>query len=198
MKLRLISALVVLGLACVVSLLAQDAPTEPAPEPEKKVVLVESAENLLSQEIWGKWDTNRNFTKFVQDGSPKEDFGKVEFTRDEAATTRMVAALEKLVTKLAERGTPNDLELARAAKAVYATGKMQLSRGKDSFEADFALITMFGEQLLILRSGKEDKPSWETNRVSFVRHAEGDHDLLFIGTDTKEGKFTALNRDGVK
>ena len=196
MKIRLLSAVIAIGLLSVVGLFAQDAPPEPAPE--KKVVLVDSAENLLSQEIWGKWETNRTVTKFVQDGLPKDNFGKVEFTRDEAATTRITAALEDLVAKIAERGKPNDVEFMRGVKAVYATGRMKLDRSKDSFEADFALITMFGEQLLIIRAGTEAKPSWETDRVSFVRDAEGDHDLLFIGTDTKEGKFTALQRDGVK
>lgn len=49
-----------------------------------------------------------------------------------------------------------------------------------------------------LRTGKENKPSWETSRVSFVRHAEGDHGLLFIGTDTKECKFTVRNHAGMK
>ncbi|MCA8915200.1 MAG: hypothetical protein KDB90_07300 [Planctomycetes bacterium] len=196
MKIRLLSAVIAIGLLSVVGLFAQDAPPEPAPE--KKVVLVDSAENLLSQEIWGKWETNRTVTKFVQDGLPKDNFGKVEFTRDEAATTRITAALEDLVSKIAERGKPNDVEFMRGVKAVYATGRMKLDRSKDSFEADFALITMFGEQLLIIRAGTEAKPSWETDRVSFVRDAEGDHDLLFIGTDTKEGKFTALQRDGVK
>ncbi|MCB9895467.1 MAG: hypothetical protein H6839_13550 [Planctomycetes bacterium] len=198
MKLRLLSAVIALGLLSVVGLLAQDAPTQPAPEPEKKVVLVDSAENLLSREIWGKWETNRNFTKFVQDGLPKDDFGKVEFKKNDDSTARITKALEELVVKMVERGKPNDLEFERAVKAVYATGKMILDRGKDSFEGDFALITMFGEQLIVIRSGKEDKPAWETDRVSFVRDADGDHDLLFIGTDTKEGKFTALNRDGVK
>ena len=196
MKIRLLSAVIAIGLLSVVGLFAQDAQPEPAPE--KKVVLVDSAENLLSQEIWGKWETNRTVTKFVQDGLPKDNFGKVEFTRDEAATTRITAALEDLVAKIAERGKPNDLEFMRGVKAVYATGRMKLDRSKDSFDADFALITMFGEQLIIIRSGPEAKPSWETDRVSFVRDAEGDHDLLFIGTDTKEGKFTALQRDGVK
>lgn len=55
-----------------------------------------------------------------------------------------------------------------------------------------------GSGMRNLRTGKENKPSWETSRVSFVRHAEGDHDLLFIGTDTKECKFTVRNHAGMK
>jgi hypothetical protein len=161
-------------------------------------VLITTEENLLSQEIWGKWDTNRTFTKFLQDGLPKSDFGKVEVTRDEEATKRVVAALEKLVATLAGRNKGNDAEFVRAAKAIYATGRFKLSRGSDSLDADFALVAMFGEQFLILRSGKEDKPDWEFARVSFARHADGDHDLLMIGTDTKTGLYTALQREGAK
>jgi hypothetical protein len=192
MRLRLLTAAIALCMSFVV-MLAQDAPA-----PEKKVVLVTTEENLLSQEIWGKWDTNRNFTKFLQDGLPKDEFGKIEVTRSEEATTRIVAALEKLVTTLAERNKGNDAEFVRAAKAVYATGAFKLNRAGQTLDADFALVSMFGEQFLILRSGKEDKPDWEFARVSFARHADGDHDLLLIGTDTKTGKYSALQREGVK
>jgi hypothetical protein len=191
---RYFSAALMICVSLVVAA-AQDAPES---EPEKAVVLITTEENLLSQEIWGKWDTNRTFTKFLQEGLPKSDFGKVEVTRDEEAAKRVVAALEKLVATLAGRNKGNDAEFVRAAKAVYATGRFKLSRGSDSLDADFALVGMFGEQFLILRSGKEDKPDWEFARVSFARHADGDHDLLFIGTDTKTGLYTALQREGAK
>ena len=165
---------------------------------EKFVVLVNSDENLFATECWGKWKVHEDFTKYVAHEMPEEKFGNIEFSKDERESKRIVRHLERLAAKMKERGEPNDLEFLRALKAVYATGTMKLKRSGKSMTATFAMVSMFGEPLLILLEGETPNTDWETVRISFVRDPDGDHDLLFVGGDHKDESYVAMQRADAK
>lgn len=174
---------------------AQDKDTKSDSNDDKFVQLVDSEENLFAAECWGKWKMSDDFTKYVAHELPEEDFGTIEFEKNEKESKRIVRHLERLAETMKERGQPNDLEFLRALKAVYATGTMKLDRGRKSMKSTFALITMFGEPLLVLLEGETPNTDWETVRVSFVRDPEGDNDLLFVGGDHKDESYVAMVRD---
>jgi hypothetical protein len=178
-----------------------DETTPPAAEPaEKKAKLAETEECSATEEIYGKWDAKADISLFLT-GYAGGEIKSIEFTKDEEATKRVLAGLEEMISSgKYEKGDGMGEEVAEAAKAIYASGRVSapLTDG-EVIEGDFAFATMNGGQVLfLLTKTPKGNTNWESNRIAFVPDPKGDHDLLFVGGDRKAESYVCFKRESVK
>jgi hypothetical protein len=191
----------VMAVAALAFPVVADETAPPAAEPaERKAKLAETEECSATEEIFGKWDSKADISMFLT-GYAGGEIKSIEFTKDEEATKRVLAGLEEMISSgKYEKGDGMGEEVAEAAKAIYASGRMKAPlRDGEVIEGDFAFATMNGGQVLfLLEITPKGNPNWSSNRVAFVPDPKGDQDLLFVGGDRKVESYVCFKRESVK
>ncbi len=172
---------------------------EPAPAQDvpKRVNLVKTKRNLLSQHIWGTWEYDQELCNRLSDTKLRSKGAKLLFEKNEEATARITDALTKMAEGIetAEESRPEDKELLTAIKAVYATGVLKVQQDGDdtTTDSDFAVVSAFGEPMIAFRTSGPNG-GLQLARIHFVRDSTGKNGLLFIGSENPKNPFRALKR----
>jgi hypothetical protein len=166
---------------------AQD---DDAADKKAEVTLINAKENLLSQEIWGKWTLHEEITNFIAEGE-RTELMNFTVSKDDAAKERITKAIAKFIDSGKERKHDGITRaVIEAARTVYCAGKLSGEKDGKLMELDFALTSAHGVPLLILIFNDHLEASY----VSFVRDPDGDNDLLFVGGDRPTEHFRCFKR----
>jgi hypothetical protein len=168
-----------------------------------EVTLVNTEENLLSQEIWGTWVANADATKLAGGGGRGDIAGAtLIFSKDEESTKRFQEEAALFVERMKEKEKDARRKASpiweNCLKAVFATGKAEVRGDENEADAlDFGVANLVGNQVLIMLL--PDKSAGAGYRLksfndAFVRDAKGDKDLLWIGGDHRNAAFTCVAR----
>jgi hypothetical protein len=194
MKYLSLAACLIVGGLTVVSTVAQ----ETKDEPKFEVKLISTEENLLSQEIWGKWVGHGEFSKHVGGGKGDWAFGSTTFSQDEEATRRFQQEASICVQKVKEKKAGDATIWEDCLKAVYATGKLEVQGDENETDIlDFGVANLFGNQVLVVLLPDKSAGAGYRLRsfnVAFVRDPKGDNDLLWIGGDNRNEVFNCMQR----
>jgi hypothetical protein len=162
--------------------------------------LESSGENILGENIYGRWVVKADFTEYVAgEKVPDEVSGMVfEFSKDADLSAKVLAELAKVCEQMAgdKRKSAAGEELKRHKSSVLVTGKIAHEMGEQKQEAAFAVTTFFGNTMLwILETKKDGSLDWESANIAWVNDPEGNHDLLFLGGDHKNEPFLCFQRE---
>ena len=164
--------------------------------------LESSGENILGDNVYGRWVMKTDVTEFVAREKPPEELASMvfEFSKDADLSAKVLAELAKVCEQMAadKRKSAYGAELKRQQASVLVTGKISHEMGERKQEAAFAITNFFGNTVLWILETKEDGTTdWESANIAWVNDPEGDHDLLFLGGDHKNEPFLCFQREEV-
>lgn len=159
-----------------------------------------SGENILGENIYGRWVMKADVTEFVAREKPAEELATMvfEFSKDADLSAKVLTELAKVCEQMAgdKRKKAYGDELKRQQSSVLVAGKITHEMGERKQEAAFAITTFFGNTVLwILETKSDGSLDWESANIAWVNDPEGNHDLLFLGGDHKNEPFLCFQRE---
>jgi hypothetical protein len=162
----LVGVLIVLTIACVAPLQADD------------VKIVDEPRNVVASEYLGQWVVQEAMTRRLtvdRDGeSPETPSVKLQFTYDSRVLDDLPEAYRTLF----------------AQQTVYSAGRMRLSGRLYTY----VIVESYGNPTLVWFDTSGEQTAANRCAIFVARAGERDNDLLFIGKLTKDRPFTAFER----
>lgn len=156
-------------------------------EPAIIVKITEAKQNVMHDEIWGSWVVDEDLTKHVAGEMPKDMGGvTLTFSRDADSVKKLEANLGNWLT---DRDDDSEADLKAACADIHLAGKATMTRGEDSNDAIFCIVSMHGNTYLVIAPDTEDgTPRIECVPAALVPDPVGDNDLLFVRSNKNEGE----------
>ncbi len=196
---RMSAALCAACVLCLAALAGIALGQDPQPEPSGKAKGVNNGECLAALEIWGEWKPNKDVTEMIAGNT--EDATVCTFEKFDEKDTEtpklLLSEADKFLSQMRSRGgRANETDaFERAISEIYAMGKYTRTNGDRKVEQRFMLVNFMGNpHLFILRVTNSGRLDWETQNLAFARDPKGNGDLLFLGGDHKNERFTCLVR----
>lgn len=176
-----------------------EVPAEPvAPAKEEIVKTVSYEGHHASADIWGDWVFAADAALHFMDDDERifEAIGVTfSFSKDEAATKRILEQMPKLYENTAARDAEKAGPMKHSMAEVYATGTMKMVDGDRTREAAFAMVVYRGEPMLLMLEGTtEEDFDWETIHYNYINDPAGDLDKLFLSGDMADEPYLAFKR----